>query len=271
LIVFGTKTILLYLCTCKIQPEPISHKTMKKLLLVTWFLSVAAFIGYSQSIVLSDSVAGQLANNATILKSGATNAEEIVQHLGVRNNTGAAINVMCKKAYINVLEGTTNVFCWGICFGPNVFVSPETISIDPGVTNFLDFSGHYSPYAVSGISMIRYTFWVDGNPNDSACVNINFAAYPLGVNNPEQKAVLSQAYPNPAVSSVGFDYTISGGSVSNSIIIRNVLGIIVKQGLTTNASGKISFDVSDLNDGIYFYSLVVNGESIITRKMVVKH
>ncbi|MEI6455252.1 MAG: T9SS type A sorting domain-containing protein [bacterium] len=244
---------------------------MKKLLLITWFLSVATYLGYSQSIVLFDSVTGQLANNATILKSGVTNAEEIVQHLGVKNNTGAAINVMCKKAYINILEGTMNVFCWGICFGPDVFVSPETISIDPEVTNFLDFSGHYIPSTFSGISTIRYTFWVDGNPNDSACVNINFAAYPLGINNPEQKAVLSQAYPNPAVTNVGFDYTISNGNVPSSIIIRNVLGSVVKEEMISDASGKISFDVSNLSNGIYFYSLVVNGERIITRKMVVKH
>jgi hypothetical protein len=195
----------------------------------------------------------------------------MVQHVGVKNNTGAAISVMCKKAYINVLPETINVFCWGLCFGPDVFVSPDAISIEAGVTDFLNFSGHYNPYTVSGISSIRYTFWVDGNPNDSACVNINYAAYPLGISTPDPKAVLSQAYPNPASVRVAFDYSIPSGSDRNSLIISNVLGSVVRQETIGSVSGKVSFDVVDLQDGIYFYSLVVNGERTITRKMVVKH
>jgi hypothetical protein len=45
----------------------------------------------------------------------------------------------------------------------------------------------------------------------------------------------------------------------------------VRQETIGSVSGKVSFDVVDLQDGIYFYSLVVNGERTITRKMVVKH
>jgi len=247
---------------------------MKKFLLLTYFLSLAVYIGYSQSLILFDSVAGQLvnlANNATVLKSGTTNTGEIIKYIGVKNNTSSSLNVLVKKNYINILPGTLNVFCWGLCFGPEVFVSPDPISIDPGIINVTDFSGHYDPYAVSGISTIRYTFWVDGNTNDSVCFNVNFAAYPLGLDDLNQKTSLPNAFPNPSNYVVSIEYILPSGSQSCQVIIRNILGVIVKQEPVIKTSGKVIFQVYDLSDGIYFYSLVVNGEIAITKKMVIKH
>jgi len=244
---------------------------MKKVLLVICLLSVAVFIGYSQSLILFDSVAGQLTNNATLTKTGVTNTGDIIKYIGVKNNSAAGLNVMVKKSYISVLPETVNVFCWGVCFGPDIFVSPEPISIDPGITNFTDFSGHYNPSAVSGISSIRYTFFSETNPNDSVCFNVNFAAYPLGLNDIGKNATLANAFPNPADNLVSMDYSIPAAGTGNSLIIRNVVGVIVKQEAVLNTSKKITFNVNDLSDGIYFYSLVVNGQSIQTRKLVIKH
>jgi len=244
---------------------------MKKFLLIVYFLSIGAFVGYSQSLVLIDSVAGQLANDATLLKSGTTGTGEIVQHIAIKNITASSLDVKAKKSYINVLPGTVNVFCWGICVGPNVFDSLDPIAIGPGATNFLDFSGHYDPFTVSGISTIRYTFYIDGNKDDSVCFNVSYAAYPLGLDDLSPKPALSNAFPNPANSNININYITPSGSKENSVIIRNVLGEVVKQKLITDISGKITFTVNDLSDGIYFYSLVANGEITITKKMVIKH
>lgn len=244
---------------------------MKKILLIVYLLSIAAFVGYSQSLVLIDSVAGQLVNNATILKMGNTGTGEIIQHIAVKNNSASGLDVMAKKSYISVLPNTTNVFCWGICVGPDVFVSPDPIAIGPGSTNFLDFSGHYLPDTVTGITTIRYTFYVDGNVNDSVCFNVNFAAYPLGLEEINPKPALSNAFPNPANTDVNIDYVMPSGSRETSVIIRNVLGVVVNRQPITETSGKVTFSVNDLSNGIYFYSLVVNGEITLTKKMVVKH
>jgi len=244
---------------------------MKKFLLAACFLSIMAFIGYSQSLVLHDSVAGQLANNATINKTGVTNTGDIIKYMGVKNNTASSVNVLVKKSYINVLPETVNVFCWGICFGPDTFISPEPISIDPGITNFTDFSGHYNPSAVSGISTIRYTFLIEGNPNDSICFNVNFAAYPLGLDEIGKKTTLTNAFPNPAGNTVSMNYSIPVAGSENSVIIRNVLGVVVKLEPVVNTSGKVTFYVNDLSDGIYFYSMIVEGKTILTKKLIIKH
>jgi len=101
-------------------------------------------------------------------------------------------------------------------------------------------------------------------------VNVNFAAYPLGISDPVRTGQISAAYPNPAVSTVSFDYDIADGGFG-SIIIRNILGTVVKESQLSSPAGKLIFDVTDLANGIYFYSLVVNGNRTVTGKMVVKH
>jgi len=244
---------------------------MKKILLFTYLFSVTAFYCYSQNLILFDSTAGQLVNNATILKTGNTGTGEIIQHLAIKNNSSTDIDVMVKKTYISVLEGTLNVFCWGVCFGPDTYVSSDPLTIPAGTTNSLDFSGHYQPYDVSGISTIRYTFFSRLDANDSTCVNVNFAAYPLGLNETNAgNPSISSPYPNPANNQVTFNYSLPAGT-HGSLILRNILGETVTKTDLPGIAGKITLSATDLTEGIYFYSLMQDREVILTKKMVVKH
>ncbi|MCK7514367.1 MAG: T9SS type A sorting domain-containing protein [Desulfobacterales bacterium] len=36
------------------------------------------------------------------------------------------------------------------------------------------------------------------------------------------------------------------------------------------SAGKVAFNAGDLTSGIYFYSLVVNGNSVATKKLIVR-
>ena len=54
-------------------------------------------------------------------------------------------------------------------------------------------------------------------------------------------------------------------------MISNIVGNIIKKELLSEPSGKLSIDVNAFENGIYFYSLVINNKTIITRKLIVKN
>ena len=138
-------------------------------------------------------------------------------------------------------------------------------------TNTLDFSGHYACQDSVGVSTVRYVFFDQDNTSDSVCVNVKYDTRPLGIDNTLNKNNYTlNAYPNPADNSVTFVYNLAQ-ETSASVVVRNVLGSLVKKIDLADYQGKISLTTTDLDNGIYFYSLVENGLSVGTRKLVVKH
>lgn len=241
---------------------------MKKFLLLSYLLGVVVCLGYSQSLSLSNET-GPLANNATVNVTGLPTDDEIVVEVNVSNNTSDSIPVMLKKVEISMVPGTASLFCWGLCYAPNVFVSPDPLYVLANSTDTNNFSGHYLPSGMPGMSTIRYVFFDERNPNDSVCFNVNFQAYPLGINN-LSGAVAVSAYPNPASGKVTVSFSGAEGS-GNAVVIRNLLGATVKEIAVDGVSGKVSFDAADFTAGVYFYSVVVNGSAVATKKLVVRH
>jgi len=104
---------------------------MKKIILSFLFFVLVALTGYSQmSLSLSDST-GPIPNNSTVTYMGSSTTDEIVAYAFVTNNGTDPVPVKVKKVELYTLPGVTNVFCWGLCFAPTVYVSTTTITIDP--------------------------------------------------------------------------------------------------------------------------------------------
>jgi len=248
---------------------------MKKFLLSFYLLSLVAYLGYSQGInlALSDS-SGNLQPNSYVSKNGLPSDLEIVKHLNVHNTatSGNALSVKVKKFYISRVPGAGCDFCWASCYSEEVYVSPDPVEISPG--HFSDyFSAHYRPDGNKGMTTLRWTFFDERNPNDSVCVNTDFSAFPVGMDENQLSIVSLSAFPNPASQSTTFTYELSDdlSAVAATLIVRNVLGSTIQQIELQNTTGKITLNTSDLSSGIYFYSMIVNGKPVITKKMIVKH
>ncbi|MBE0647372.1 MAG: T9SS type A sorting domain-containing protein [Bacteroidales bacterium] len=240
---------------------------MKKLVLFTSLLCLVVFSGYSQSLSLIYD-GNAVPNNGQVVYTGEPSSALIVAYMGVTNNSASTLSVMCKKVEISLVTGSQNTFCWDNCYPPNVYVSMGFLDITPGETNSL-FTGDYEPLTNAGQSIIRYVYYDANNPNDSVCFQALFNAYPLGVENQNGLASLSAAYPNPASTQASFNYSVEEGA-SAFLLVRNVLGSTVKE-IQLKGSGVTSISTMDLSDGIYFYSMIVNGKVESTRKLVVSH
>jgi hypothetical protein len=69
---------------------------------------------------------------------------------------------------------------------------------------------------------------------------------------------------------VNFSSSVPQGSDAK-LIIRNLLGTVVRDVDINSKSGKLSLNTSDLADGVYFYSVIVNGNPQFTKKLVIRH
>jgi hypothetical protein len=242
---------------------------MKKTVLLLFLALTTCYFGYAQSISLADS-SGPIANNSIITRPGHANDSEIVSYLFVKNNTSSTLGVKVKKVEISLITGTVNSFCWGVCFPPNIFVSADPVNINAHATDSADFSGHYNPQGFVGISTVRYVFFNAANPTDTVCVNISYNGQPVGIPTQTIKNTLSGAYPNPANNTVNFEYSLNTENTA-SVVIRNLLGTVVKKSDLSNTETRLSVFTGDLPEGIYFYSLEVDGKTLTTRKLIVKH
>jgi hypothetical protein len=81
-------------------------------------------------------------------------------------------------------------------------------------------------------------------------------------------AQLSEMSPNPVKSTASIQYALPERSTRAQLLITDALGRQIKV-IQLTTSGVINVDVSALASGVYNYSLIVDNQTIATRKMTV--
>ncbi len=107
-----------------------------------------------------------LPEGSVITIPGEPSSPEILVEVSVKNISSLVKNVKLSKQEIVVVPQSFNYFCWGLCYGGNIYVSPYPLTINPGQMND-EFSGHYQPSGTSGATQIKYTFFDELNTNDN--------------------------------------------------------------------------------------------------------
>ena len=204
---------------------------------------------------------------------------ELAFEMDVVNTTDETLSIICTREVIDSNSIAGNNFCFGNCFGDAT--SETTVDLTPGTP--IAFSAHFKPYDPAtwellepGAEMtVTYTFterslgeWKfefyfkydpTAGPYDPIFVEETYS----DVN------IFSNAYPNPANNVVNFDYNMPASANSAAIAIYNMMGQeVIRQDVNVCGS-QLSINVSDLTDGIYFYSLIVNNQLVKTNKLVV--
>jgi hypothetical protein len=178
------------------------------------------------------------------------------------------MKVLVEKEIIQDLDGVMNSFCWGMCFGPDIFVSPDAIDIPAGEVNTDELSFHaLYPEDVYGDVIIKYYAYEERNPDQRISIIVRFRKSGVGVTENAYTMTLGQAYPNPATNTVSFNYSFGGNLCA---VVYNLVGQeVMRQELNAN-DGQLSFSVADLQGGIYFCTMLVDGRAVSTQKFVVK-
>ncbi len=79
-------------------------------------------------------------------------------------------------------------------------------------------------------------------------------------------------YPNPFTGATSIRYNLPAGFRSAQIVISDNNGKPIKQvQLNTAGNGSLNVDASSLTSGTYNYALIVDGKTLVSKKMTVAH
>jgi len=88
-------------------------------------------------------------------------------------------------------------------------------------------------------------------------------------NSSNEETNFSKIYPNPTNGIMQLDYILKEGQQGELTIFDLMGNKISRYSLTANNTGTLQINESNLSDGVYFYSIKVNGEIKESDKIVI--
>ncbi len=193
----------------------------------------------------------------------------LVSHVRIINTGSVTLMVQVSRDLVSLTTGHQEQFCWGItCYSPGTPTSTHAETILPGDTNST-FIGYLYPHGHNGTSIVNYLFFDVADPSDTVSVMFTYD-FPTGIRELSGKATITNASPNPADGLTSLSYNLNSAKDAR-LVIYNVLGTAVKEIKLTDKSSTLIITTSDLKSGVYFYSLIADGKSVASKKLIVAH
>lgn len=142
---------------------------------------------------------------------------------------------------------------------PNETLSTFEIGLDAGLAN--------------GISSAKYMVFNRYNSAETVEFDLNFAVEERTSKEDiftHPHIILHDVYPNPVVDFAFVNYDISNDDIEAKIVIHNILGNAVDEYVLPVGENKVKIRAESMNAGIYFYTLYLDNEGVVTRKLIVK-
>jgi len=211
--------------------------------------------------------------NATERTFHGTISEDIVAPIRIKNISQKPIYVFVKRINQNIGSTQSTNFCWGSeCFDKGTDKLPISKRIEPGqeVNSFVSIlqSG-----LVGGFSTVKYEIYTRGNPNEVIQHEITYIIDDKVSNNilyESDNLKLNEVYPNPVKEYAFFDYQMSDPETEAKILIHNVLGSVVGEFILNPLEKELKISTVEYNPGVYFYTLYIDGDGVITKKLVIR-
>ncbi len=238
---------------------------MKNILLSTFTILFFSLSINAQSIKLLKEDGSAIVDNSLLVT--VDNAEALVEvPIYVKNLTDSDLKVMVKKYELDMVSGSEAYFCWDICYPNTAFVSTAFITTSANDT-IKDFSGDFKTAGNTGISKVMYTFFKNKGETDSASVTIEYQIVPVGIKEIDILKQSISCYPNPVSDNLFFEYKLEPNS-KGEIHIYDLTGKKVKQKNISSSEDNIQINVSDLNTGIYLWTIEVDGVPVKSEKLI---
>ncbi len=187
----------------------------------------------------------------------------------VLNTTGGNLSTRARKEEVSMADSSTSSICYGgSCFGPATYVSPCKIDTS-GKANVLNGDFNFGPSMTS--STIRYCVTNCSNTADSAFIVVVYNPSPAGIASYSLNYSLSEPFPNPASTLLSFNYKVGSTQGNSQIMVYNLLGSLISSVDLSEAAGTVKLDVAELESGMYFYTFLINGKAVVSKKFIIRH
>lgn len=227
------------------------------LLFCCFFLALASYSQNFELVDLQDSYQSTL-NQQVRIPLKIKNTSDKVQYYVIRRTRNETIET--QKSYFCIdnqcMEQSVNEF---------------TRKVEPGETvnvNYVLETG-----MIPGQSSFKFEIAPKGNPSESREHAVNVNVEEKSVRNylfQSKEITVHEIYPNPFQDNAMIDYKVADLSVKAKIVIHNVLGKPITDFDLDAAESKIKIFADEMNPGVYFYTLYINGSGVATRKIMVR-
>lgn len=214
----------------------------------------------------------QITFQDTLVEGNAWVDGDLAGYAVVKNISNLPVEVAFKRIDENYTELTdSNAICWGLCFTTNISQNPVSFNrtIQPGATDtaivhvYPDLDG----YTRDGF--IDYVLFDYYNPTDSVAFRINFKVNGQPLSQEELAGPSLSVYPNPVRDLLKVNYDLAFGEEAQFELINLVGSKVLSQTLDATKN-YTEVDLSALRSGVYLYTLRVNGNLEISKKLVIE-
>jgi hypothetical protein len=197
--------------------------------------------------------------------------ETIKVPIRFKNNSDRPITLVIRKVSNQIGTTQKNFYCidnncldhrtddFVLKVEPNQVLSSLQVALEAGLAQ--------------GASSIKYLAFNKANPSDAFEFELNFLVEEKMEKEDiyaSDRIMLHDVYPNPVTDHAFVDYNILDTHIKAKIMIHNILGNAIEEYPLPSSENKVKIRADALNSGIYFYTLYIDGEGVITQKLLVK-
>ncbi len=241
---------------------------MKKIFIP--LLTLLLFYGTiaAQSIVLIYD--GEPVESDTLEVTLSPNEYDVNVNFDIQNSSDNDFALMVRKEVIRLSDGATLNFCFGGgCYTGDISPSPSPCTIAAGTTlSHRDVNGFHLQYSnAPGVTEAKFTFFNEEDVTDKKELTVILTTS-VGIAQISNSSSAFKAYPNPATEKVTIEYNLP--NQPTALVLKNMMGATVLEKPLFHKAAKVDFNLSEIPAGIYFYSIENGGETILTKKLIVK-
>lgn len=191
--------------------------------------------------------------------------------LRIKNKTDKTIILDIRRVDTQIGTTQKSLFCPdNNCL--DLRIEEYLLKIEAG-QSIQNFSIGLEAGLAEGFSVVRYTIFNKSNPTESSTIELNYV-----VEGKSEKSdiysskyiTIHDVYPNPVIDFANIDYKLHTDEVKTKIVIHNILGNTLTEYELPYLETSIKIPAEQLGAGIYFYTLYIENEGVMTRKLIVK-
>lgn len=118
-------------------------------------------------------------------------------------------------------------------------------------------------YAQASTTKSAEPFSMDRKVSEESGANDNYLFQ-------SDRLVVSNLYPNPASEYADIDFQMATSNQEVKIVVYNILGQEIKELILDRDQRNARISLRDVNSGMYMYQLMIDGRSIVTKKLIVR-
>jgi hypothetical protein len=125
---------------------------------------------------------------------------------------------------------------------------------------------------ISGQTNLKLGFFLKGVAKEVAehSITVSVEEKSKGFIFQSKEITIQDVYPNPASDQAFMEYKIHNENSKAKLLIHNILGRILGDYQLPSSEVRLKIPTEDLPIGVYFYTIYIDQEGVLTRKLVVR-